>query len=142
MKEKLSRLMKMGKMVLFHKKRDKKDLANYRPITMLNSDYKIVAKVLANRLQKVIGNLIDESQTGFVRGRRIEGNIMEVYLVCERNRQKRVIVLMNFEKVYDRVDRRWMEKCMRKVGLLNRYIQWCMETVVNVKTVIEEEEVL
>jgi Reverse transcriptase (RNA-dependent DNA polymerase) len=66
---------------------------------------------------------------------------MEVYLACERNRQKRVIVLMDFEKVYDRVDRGWMEKCMRKVSLLNRYI-WCMETVVNAKSVIEKEEVL
>jgi Reverse transcriptase (RNA-dependent DNA polymerase) len=113
----------MGKMILFHKKRDRKDLANYRLITMLNSDYKIVAKVLVNRLQKIIGNLIDKDQTDFVRGRRIKGNIIEVYLTCERNRQKRVIVLMNFEKVYDRVDRRWMEKCMRKVGLPNRYIQ-------------------
>jgi Reverse transcriptase (RNA-dependent DNA polymerase) len=114
--------MKIEKMVLFHKKGDREDLANYRPITMLNSDYKIVAKVLANRLQKVIGNLIDESQIGFIKERRIEGNIMEVYLTCERNRQKRMIVLMDFEKVYDRVDRRWMEKCMRKVGLPNRYV--------------------
>jgi Reverse transcriptase (RNA-dependent DNA polymerase) len=98
MEGKLSRFTKMGKMVLFHKKGDREDLANYRPITMLNSDYKIVAKVLANRLQKVIGNLIDESQTGFVRERWIEGNIMEVYLVCKRNRQKGAIVLMDFEK--------------------------------------------
>jgi Reverse transcriptase (RNA-dependent DNA polymerase) len=112
----------MGKMVLFHKKGDKEDLVNYRSIIMLNSDYKIVAKVLANRLQKIIDNLIDESQTNFVRGRRIENNIIEVYLACERNRQKRMIVLMDFEKVYDRVDREWMEKCMRKVGLLNRYV--------------------
>jgi Reverse transcriptase (RNA-dependent DNA polymerase) len=89
---------------------------------MLNSNYKIVAKVLANRLQKIIGNLIDKCQTGFVRRRRIKGNIMEVYLACERNRQKRAIVLMDFEKVYDRVDRGWMEKCLRKVGLPNRYI--------------------
>jgi Reverse transcriptase (RNA-dependent DNA polymerase) len=111
----------MGKMVLFHKKGDREDLANYRPITMLNSDYKIVVNVLANRLQKVIGNLTNECQTGFVRERRIEGNIIEVYLVCERNRQKRAIVLMDFEKAYDRVDRGWMEKYLRKVGLLNTF---------------------
>jgi Reverse transcriptase (RNA-dependent DNA polymerase) len=111
---KLSRFTKMGKMVLFHKKGDREDLANYRSIMMLNSDYKIVAKVLANRLQKVIGNLIDECQTGFVKERRIEGNIMEVFLACERNRQKGTIVLMDFEKAYDRVDRGWMEKCLRK----------------------------
>jgi hypothetical protein len=50
MKGKLSRLMKMGKMVLFYKKGDREDLVNYRLITMLNSDYKIVVKVLVNRL--------------------------------------------------------------------------------------------
>jgi hypothetical protein len=67
MKGKLSRFTKMSKMVLFHKKRDRKDLANYRLIIMLNSNYKIVAKVLANRLQKVIGDLINECQIGFVK---------------------------------------------------------------------------
>jgi Reverse transcriptase (RNA-dependent DNA polymerase) len=121
MEGKLFKFTKIGKMVLFHKKRDKKDLVNYRPITILNSDYKIVAKVLANRLQKVIDNLINKCQTGFVK-RRIEDNIIEFYLTCEKNRQKRVIVLINFEKTYDRVDRKWMEKCLRKVELLNRYI--------------------
>ena len=42
---------------------------NWRPITLLNSDYKIAAKAIANRLQNVLPKLIDSDQTGFFKGR-------------------------------------------------------------------------
>jgi Reverse transcriptase (RNA-dependent DNA polymerase) len=113
---KLSKMTKFGKMVLIHKKGDKENLVNYRPLTMLNSDYKMVAKVLANRLQKVVSELVDESQIGFIKERRIDSNIMEVVMTCERNRQKGAVVLLNFEKAYDRVDRGWLERVLIQVG--------------------------
>ena len=48
---------------------------NWRPITLLNCDYKIAAKAIANRLRNVISNIINNDQTGFLKGRFIGENI-------------------------------------------------------------------
>ena len=50
---------------------------NLRLITLLNIDFKILAKVLANRMQNVIDYLIRDSQSGFMRGRNIAFNIQK-----------------------------------------------------------------
>ena len=48
---------------------DKEDLNNWRPITLTNTDYKILAKVLAEILSGVIPKLVSEDQVGYIRGR-------------------------------------------------------------------------
>jgi hypothetical protein len=52
-------------------KGDKREIANYRPITILNTDYKILTKTLNNRISRVANKLIHPDQTGFVPGRSI-----------------------------------------------------------------------
>ena len=53
---------KSGFLTLSHKKGDKEQLANYRPISLLNYDLKILTKILANRLKKIVGALVQEHQ--------------------------------------------------------------------------------
>ena len=55
--------------------RDSRLLKNFRPITLLNTEYKIIEKVLANRILPVLASLIDEDQRGFLPSRRISVNI-------------------------------------------------------------------
>ena len=50
-------------------------IKNWRPISLLNCDYKIAAKAIANRFKHVLPNLIDNDQTDFLRGRFIGENI-------------------------------------------------------------------
>ena len=50
-------------------------LANWRPIMLLNLDYKIASKVIAKRMEKVLALLINPDQTGFIKGRFIGQNI-------------------------------------------------------------------
>ena len=54
---------------------DLKELSNWRPISLLNIDYKILTKALAKRIEKYLSKLINSDQTGFVKGRYIGQNI-------------------------------------------------------------------
>ena len=70
---------KMAIMSLIYKKGDRKDLKNYRPISLTNSDYKIIAFVFARRLQKVIDKLISRDQSAYIKGRYIGENASSTY---------------------------------------------------------------
>ena len=75
-KGQLSVTQRRGIIKLIPKKDAGPDLIkNWRPITLLNCDYKIAAKAIANRLKRVIPNLVNSDQTGFIKGRFIGENI-------------------------------------------------------------------
>jgi hypothetical protein len=82
-------------------------LNEFRPISLVGSLYKILAKVLANRLRMVIGSVISESQTAFVKDRQIlDGILIANEVVDEARKTKKELMLfkVDFEKVYDSVD--------------------------------------
>ena len=58
-------------------------LKNWRPISLLNVDYKIATKAIANRIKKVITNIVSNAQTGFIKGRYIGENIRLLYEVLD-----------------------------------------------------------
>ena len=68
--ERLTRSQNQGIIKLLYKGKGKRNnLNNWRAISLTNTDYKIIAKTIANRLKKVIGLLIDEDQNGYIKGR-------------------------------------------------------------------------
>jgi hypothetical protein len=72
----LPETMKASVVTLIYKKKSRQDIRNHRPISLLCSDYKIIAKVMAEKLKGVLPNLIQEDQTGFVKDRYVGENIM------------------------------------------------------------------
>jgi hypothetical protein len=96
------------------------DPASYRPITLLNCDLKIVAKVLVQRFGPAMEGVIDSKQTAFVPGRDIADNVLlhlekiDDYLleVGMQQGQQGCVLFLYFEKAYDRLDREWLFKCM------------------------------
>ena len=65
------------------KDQDRCDLKNWRPISLLNVDAKIASKVIAERLKRVLPNLIHENQSGYVPGRSICENICSILDIME-----------------------------------------------------------
>ena len=72
----LPALVREGLISLLSKKnKDPHYIKNKRPLTLLNNDYKILAKAIDNRLWEVLPNIIADDQTGFIKGRKISHNV-------------------------------------------------------------------
>ena len=71
----LSCTQRKGIITLLYKKGEHENLKNWGPINLLNYDYKILACVIASRLQKVIINIVKNDQTGYIKGRFVGQNI-------------------------------------------------------------------
>lgn len=86
--------------------RDLLSLENWRPLSMLTTDYKILAKIIANRLNSVLPYIIHEYQTGFMKNRYISQNITELISIieyCEEEKLQAIMVSYDFWKAFDSV---------------------------------------
>lgn len=83
---------------------------NFRPINLCTVLYKIIAKPMANRLQKVLDGSIEDSQSAFVPGRLITDNVLLVYEVLHYFKNKRsgrkgfMSLKLDMSKAYDCVE--------------------------------------
>ncbi len=88
---------------------------SYRPITLLNSDYKLLAKALATRFGPALQHVVDPTQTAFVPGRWIGDNVLchlEEVENLQQTGQPGCMVFLDFSKAYDRLSRPWVLDCM------------------------------
>ncbi|KAL3675635.1 hypothetical protein R1sor_025583 [Riccia sorocarpa] len=114
-----------GLIKLIHKGGERKDLGNWRPISLMTLIYKIISKLLANRVRIVIPKLIDKQQTGFVMGRRITDNVLSVKLGQEWEEwtsQNILFVKLDFIKAYDRVDHAFLWRTLECQGFDKEFI--------------------
>jgi hypothetical protein len=107
-------------------------LNDFRPISLVGSLYKILAKILANRLREVIGSVISESQTTFVKDRQIlDGILIANEVVDEARKSKKELLLfkVDFEKAYDSVDWGYLDAVMEKMEFSSLWRKWMRECV-------------
>ncbi len=102
-------------------------LDSYRPITLLNSDYKLLAKALATRFGPALQHEVDPSQTAFVPGRWIGDNVLchlQEVEYLQQTGQPGCVLFLDFSKAYDRLSRPWVLDCMSNIGLGERACKW------------------
>ena len=124
----LSITQKRGIIKLIPKKdADPSLIKNWRPLTLLNCDYKIAAKSTANRLKSVIPNLINNDQTGFIKGRFIGENIRlleSVICFAKENNIPGLILFLDFEKAFDTLEWTFIRKTLEHFGFGKGIISW------------------
>jgi hypothetical protein len=115
-----------GVITIMHKAGDKSNPANYRPLTLLNTDYRVLAKLLGARLQRGLGEIIDGSQTAFLAGRRMGHNVLALQaLPAVLPESSRAIVAhLDIAKAYDTVDRGFLVAALRALGGGTRFVEW------------------
>lgn len=116
----------MSIMTLLVKKEDKTRLENYRPISsLLKSDYKILAKILANRLKKVIGKLVSNTQAYSILKRDISGIVLSMkYILKHMHITERIHVSVDFSKAIDRVEHEFLWGVLGKCGFGSNFTNW------------------
>ena len=106
---------RLGVIKLLFKKGDRKDLRNWRPLSMLCTDYKILAACFAARLSSVANKLILPEQTGFMSGRHIGSNILLVQGVLDLA-EEGCVIMLDQEKAYDRVCWSFLRRALERYG--------------------------
>ena len=124
----LSITQKLGVIILLPKpEKDKRFLANWRPISLLNQVYKILSGALTERLKPALESIIHPDQKGFVSDRFIGEVVRNTYDVLEyaksRNRAG-LLLLIDFEKAFDSISHSFIIKCLHFFGFGFSFIKW------------------
>src|SRR5437667_903449 len=129
-------------MCSIYKKNDKRDIANYRLITVLNSGYKMFTKAFTARLSKVTGYLIHNDQAGFISGRSIFDQIKRTKLLidyAELVEEDGLIIALDQEKAYDKITHDYLWKILEKTEIPPQFteiIKSLYKTVIIINGVI------
>ena len=107
------------------KKGDLSKVSNWRPISLLNTDYKILSKAIANRLLKLLPNLISEEQTCSVKGRKISQNLLlnrDFITYANKNNLKASLISLDQMKAFDRVEWTFLFETLKKMNFGHKFI--------------------
>ena len=124
----LSPFQKQGVISLIPK--PNKDLAfikNWRPIALLNIDYKIAAKTLANRFKYVLHSIISPEQTGFLKGRYIGENVrivLDTISYCNTHSIQGSLVFLYFEKAFNSLDHSFIDYVFAYFNIDHTFRKW------------------
>jgi hypothetical protein len=113
--------------------KDLLELKNWRPITLLNNDYKYLTKILAKRLEKTLPQIISNDQGGFVKGRYIGCNIQRLQNLMEMAKTQKInglLINIDFEKAFDTIEWKFIYKCLEHLNYPEKFIDW-IKTIYN-----------
>ena len=114
--------------VLIPKIKSLEKMSDYRPISLCNVIYKIISKVLANRLKKILPQLISPTQSAFVPGQLITDNILVAYESlhtmhrCKKSKKGSFALKLDISKAYNRVKWAFLKSIMVKMGFPDVWI--------------------
>ena len=108
--------------------------AHFRPISLCNTVYKILAKILVNRMRPVLQRIIDPTQSAFIPQRTIHDNILVAHEIVNKfhhmkGKKGYVALKLDMEKAYDRVEWDFLLRCLHQLGFHKTWIHWIRECI-------------
>ena len=127
--EMIASSQRKGIITLLHKGKnlERDNLSNWRPITLLNVDYKIATRALAKRLQVIMTSIINSDQTGYVKGRYIGENVRlieDVLRYTQKDEIPGVLLFLDFSKAFDSIDRNFLINLLKQFNFGHDFIKW------------------
>ena len=114
-------------LVMIPKKGGAVDLRDFSPISLLGGLYKLLAKVLANRLKRVLSKVVAPTQNAFVMGRQIlDASLItnEVIDSWRKRKEKGLICKLDIKKAYDSIKWQFLLKTLHKMGFGSKWLGW------------------
>ena len=109
-------------------------MKNWRPITLLNTIYKIASGTLANRIKTVLPKIINSDQTGFIPGRYIGENTRLIYDIMHHTEENNIpgtLLMIDFEKAFDSVSWNFIQKSLQFYNFGPYFQNWILVTQSN-----------
>jgi hypothetical protein len=114
-------------------------LKNWRPITLLTVDYKLIAKSLASRLETILPHYISMNQFGYVKGRYIGENVrcvIDINEICKQKNISALAIQIDFEKAFDSINWDFMFKTLERMNFGTDFISWVKVLYKNTSSVV------
>ena len=118
---------KDGIVTLLYKKGTRKDVRNYRPITLLNGDYKVLTRILAKRLANVITQVISDPQLGFVPRTNITEAtrlLQMIQIHLDEIDEGGLFLFLDLEKAFDRCSWSYLHRALRALNFTTDFTSW------------------
>lgn len=131
--------LKNTNIALIPKKQQPVFMTDLHLISLCNVVYKIISKMLVNRLNQIIDPIISDTQSAFIPGRLIPDNIMVGFEVMHYMEMKSsgkdswMALKLDMYKAYDRVESRFLEVVLSKMGFENKFTQLFMKCMSSVR---------
>lgn len=109
-------------------------IKKFRPISLVNCSFKILSKLLTFRMEPILQRLIDYHQSAFLKNRYILDNVVlchEVIHHCKHTNQKGVVIKIDFEKAYDKINWNYLLRIMNDRGFGDQWISWMADWLVS-----------
>ncbi|XP_074305781.1 uncharacterized protein LOC141641002 [Silene latifolia] len=120
-------------LTLIPKKVRPESVADFRPIACCNVIYKVISKVICNRLARVLPSIVSENQSAFIKGRDIVDNILIcqdlVRLYKRKSCSPRCLMKIDLKKAYDSIEWEFVKQMMKALKFPRRFILWVMECI-------------
>ncbi|GJS37666.1 RNA-directed DNA polymerase, eukaryota [Tanacetum coccineum] len=118
--------------VLILKINDPFSFSDYRPISLIRCVYKIISKILANRLATVISSIIGHNQSAFIARRQIMDDCLianEIVCIASIKEHKLLLFKVDFEKAFDNVNWKFLMDIMEQMGFGRKWRKWTISCI-------------
>lgn len=118
--------------------KDKQKCDSYRPLSLLNADYKILSKLIALRLEDVIPKIIHADQTGFVKNRYGADNVrrlLHILNTAQKNLNPMLIMSMDAKKAFDRIEPSFLFRTLEAMGFGEKFTQYVKTLIGRINTI-------
>ena len=137
----MSPSQKRAIITLIHKGKQltRDNLNNWRPISLANTDYKLLAKLLAIRLSSVISNLISEDQVGFMKGRNIAHiirTIEDVLSYLDHKQKPGILFALDYKAAFDTISKEFILWSFERFNFGNTYVNWVKTLMKNTNSCV------
>eukprot|EP00253_Pinus_taeda_P001792 PITA_01792 len=129
---KMGSIIKSSHLALIPKDPNPQSFDRFRPISLCNVSYKIITKILANRLKNILPSIISENQGGFVPRRHITDNVIliqeAIHSSISRN-ERGMIIKLDMANAFDRVNHSFLQAVLKKFGISEHFTSRVMECI-------------